>query len=293
MTCESYSNMDEAYNIRIVGSGPIALFTCWSLSNCNNKVDIISDRLAFCSNQYRIFIDRSYLPGFFTPDIFPSTSLLAGQHDLYIVCNSPARSLVIADKLQLFNPQSKVLILSTYSCNISDSLLRNPLTRFYAWPLVSVESENHSIYSTNFLHLLLHQQNDHSSSYSLLSKFFKSPLDLYTSSSTKSLLARSILTFTFYSFLHEFSPKSHVFDSSVLCNYCTPLALRISAKNSISAVDFPGFSPILSLEHQLNSLFMRLIPSCLLTPASKHNLLYLISNKSKLKRFLCDFEHLL
>ena len=137
--------MDETYNIRVVGSGPIALFTCWSLSN-NNNVDIVSDRLLLCPHDYRIFINNSHLPGFFTPNVFPSSSLLEGHYDLYIVCATPSRSLAIADHLQTSYPQSKVLILSTYSSPIFDSLSHFSDIRLYAWPLVSVEAENGTLY---------------------------------------------------------------------------------------------------------------------------------------------------
>ena len=68
--------MDETYHIRVVGSGPIALFTCWCLSINNNHVDIVSDRLVGSNHEYRIFLDSSYLPGFFTPNVLPSSALL-------------------------------------------------------------------------------------------------------------------------------------------------------------------------------------------------------------------------
>ena len=286
--------MEEFYNIRVIGSGPIALFTCWSLSHSNNKVDIVSDRLLDSINEYRIFIDDSYLHGLFTADVSPSLALSEGQFDLYIVCATPSCSLAIADRLQSSNPQSKVLILCTYSSTIFDSLAHYRFTRFYAWPLVSVESENGTIYSTNFLHLLLYRQNFDPSSFAFLDNIFKSSITVSLTNSTKVFLARSILTFSLYSFLLKVgSSHSAELNSSSLCNYCTPLVLQISAKNSIFAEDFPGFSSSVSLEKQLNSLFLELIPSSMASPASKHNLYYLLSNRTKLNRYMSDFEHLL
>ena len=285
--------MDETYHIRVVGSGPIALFTCWCLSNNNNHVDIVSDRLVGPNHEYRIFLDSSYLPGGFTPNVLPSSALLDGKYDLFVVCATPSRSLAIADELQSSNSESIVLILSTYSSTIFDSLVPFRNTRFYAWPLVSVEAQNRSIYSTNLLHLLLYQDYLDDEKLAIFTNILKPTINLSLTSSTKVFLARSVLTFALYSFLFDLGTHPFALNPSSLCNYCTPLVLQISAKKSISAADFPGFSPSLSLEIQLNRLFSELIPSSMASPASRHNLLYLRSNRTKLKRYMSDLQDLL
>ena len=285
--------MDETYHIRVVGSGPIALFTCWCLSNNNNHVDIVSDRLVGTNHEYRIFLDSSYLPGAFTPNVLPTSALLEGQYDLFVVCATPSRSLAIADELQSSNPESIVLILSTYSSTIFDSLVPFRNTRFYAWPLVSVEAQNRSIYSTNLLHLLLYQDFLDDEKLAIFTNILKPTINLSLTSSTKVFLARSVLTFALYSFLFDLGTHLVALNPTSLCNYCTPLVLQISAKKSISAADFPGFSPSLSLEIQLNRLFSEVIPSSMASPASRHNLLYLRSNRTKLKRYMSDLQDLL
>ena len=285
--------MDETYHIRVVGSGPIALFTCWCLSNNNNYVDIVSDRLVGHKHEYRIFLDSSYLTGVFTPNVFPFSALLEGHYDLYVVCATPSRSLAIADELQSSHPQSIVLILSTYSSTIFDSLVPFRSTRFYAWPLVSVEAQNRSIYSTNLLHLLLYQDYLDNEKFAIFNNILKPTIDLSLTSSTKVFLARSVLTFALFSFLYDLGTHPVALNSTSLCNFCTPLVLQISAKKNISAADFPGFSSSLSLEIQLNRLFSELIPSFTASPASRHNLLYLRSNRTKLKRYMSDFQDFL
>ena len=122
--------MSNIHKICVVGSGPVSVFICWSLKyNTNNTVEIVSDRLLLCINQYNIYVDNTYLPNPFTPTVLPSSSLAKPCHDLYIICCTPARSLEIADSLQLHDSQLQVLIVSSYSSAIFESLSDYPSRR--------------------------------------------------------------------------------------------------------------------------------------------------------------------
>ena len=153
--------MEEIRKIRVVGSGPIALFICWSISCIdNNIVDIISDRLVSSPHNYHVFVDNNYLSKNFVPNILPSSELLNGSIDLYIICDSPSKSIKIADKIQNYYSDFKVLIVSSYLSDMFGSQSNPRLHRYYAWPLVSVESNNNMcIVSTNLLKLSMYQHN--------------------------------------------------------------------------------------------------------------------------------------
>ena len=287
---ESYSNMDKNYNICVVGSGPIALFTCWSLRQFNNHVSIVSDRLYLSTNKIRVFLNDKYLPGHFSFAVSPTSDLFVELSDLYILCGTPSRSLAIADQLQSSNPQSKVLILSTYSQTIFDSLSQYSSSRFFAWPLVSVEFDGSSIFATNLLQLLFFRIHDDPHVSTFVDDIFKPYISVSFTSSSKSFIARSILTFALYSFLYDLGANSLELSSLSMCRYCTPLVLKLSALNNVIVTDYPGFSAFLPFEDQLNQLFSELLPSCMSSPASKHNLFFLLSNKTKLKRFMSEFQ---
>ena len=284
--------MSNIHKICVVGSGPVSLFIGWSLMhNTNNIVEIVSDRLLLCSNKYQLYIDNTYLASSFTPIVLPSSSLANPHHDLYILCCTPPRSLEIADSLQLQDSDLPVLIVSSYSAAIFESLSNHPSRRFYAWPLVSVEFDDLCITSTNFLHLSLYQQNLNSNIINLLSNTCIAPNSFSFTSNPKIFQARSLLTFALYSFMLDIESFSSLEDCPSFTKDCTSIVLSIASKSDLSVDDFPGFSPSESLISQLNNLFSQLIQSCFASPASRHNLNYLFSNKDKLIRYISAYEH--
>lgn len=284
--------MDKINKIRIVGSGPIALFLCWSLTQIeNNSVVIVSDRLVSTSHSYQIYIDNAYLPKLFSPNSIPSSDLLHGYSDLYIVCDSPTKSTMISDKLQSYHPDSQVLIVSSYTSDMGHSNVYFDRNRFYAWPLVSVETANGCIVSTNFLQLSLYDRNIDTRILMNLTNIFNLPNCINIGSNSNTFMARSVLTFALYSFMIRCESINDFQDSSIITDLCTPLVLEIADKLGLVTADFPDFDPTFAFVDQLNLLFTQLTKSSLHSPASMHNLVYLLSKKEKLSRYISVYSN--
>lgn len=283
--------MSNTPKVSVVGSGPVSLFICWSLIRTNIPAEIISDRLLFNSNQYKLYIDNTYLPDYFTPKVIPSSQILKTNSNLYVLCSSPARSLEVAYFLHKHNSLSNVLIASSFNTTILDYLRQYPLRSLYAWPLVSVEYDSQCLCSTNFLELSFYHSNLQSSALTVASKIFNISTSMNLVANPKIFQARSILTFALYSFMLNSDSLSELQNCSNITNYCIPLVEDLSTKHGLTVEDYPGFSKSLPLDCQLNNLFSQIIQSCMESPASKHNLCFLFFNKSKLNRYLSEFAH--
>lgn len=277
--------MDEFNKICVIGSGSVALFVAWTLEqNKFNRVSIISDRLYQSQRRYKVFIKNTFQSAIYSPSIKSSAELVANVSNVYIVCDSPQKSIEIVSLIEKERPDSKILIISSFSPILGEYSTRIYQNIVYAWPLLSVEIDNNIITSTGFLELELLWRKSETLELRVFYSLFKDRISL--NSNENNFAVRTLLTCALYLYILNCTSLLEIKNKTMIVQFCKPWIMEVAKIHEFTTIDFPGFDNHTILEHQLNYVLSNLIEEIFSNPSSRSNLLYLYNNKEKLYRYL-------
>ena len=276
--------MSSNHQIVIIGSGSVSLYASWYLEQSSGiKVPIFSDRLvAKKIDRYRVCTNSIVYK--FYPELHSMQHLGLRPDTLYVICETPIKSAETVCHLRAINPQSYILILSSYNPLFFSSKIRDDPRTLYAWPLISVETYSDFVSASNRLVIELTQ--------STVSKGF---VDLLRSNQLirslkqfeeKHFISRTVLTYAIYSYMDKSNSIHSLFDQEKFALYCTNKTIQLANKLDLKCSNFPDLPSTGNLGTRLYHLFKLLPGSLARHQTSIFNALHLYSNKIKVRRFL-------
>ena len=273
-------------DVCVVGSGPIALFIAWSLEkSLKTSIPIYSDRLFLSGTKtYTIITDHRTIE--FRPRLLPFHDLIHSPMSLIVVCSLPKESFSISRNLRHSHDTTRILLLCSYTIELSHAAYASDELLIHAWPLISVEQYSRVLVATNPIDLEITKKS-HAldiESVSVFSHLF--PSSQLTVVDPKRFLARSLLTYSIYSFMLRCRDVQDLFDRSLLEGHCKHINSHHLSGSLLKVSDFPGFVDDLPFDKQLFDLSLSLFMALSLSPTATFNVLHLFSNKSKLLRFI-------